>query len=71
MIEICLWVSLWFVSFLFIEYYRFWLKSFDSHSDPSSQVIIVGTHAEGMSKTVSDAKSLLDFIVTKLEPGIV
>lgn len=40
-----------FESWTYEEYYRFWLKSIDSHSDPSSQVIIVGTHAEGMSNT--------------------
>lgn len=40
-----------FVSF--VDYYKFWLKSIDSFSDTESPVIIVGTHADKLSKEVS------------------
>eukprot|EP00105_Crassostrea_gigas_P030613 XP_011453001.1 PREDICTED: probable serine/threonine-protein kinase roco6 [Crassostrea gigas] len=32
------------------DYYKFWLKSIDSFSDTDSPVIIVGTHADKLSK---------------------
>lgn len=40
-----------FVSF--VDYYKFWLRSIDSFSDTDSPVIIVGTHADKLSKEVS------------------
>lgn len=37
----------------FVDYYKFWLKSIDSFSDTKAPVIIVGTHADKLSKEVS------------------
>lgn len=37
----------------FSDYYKFWLESIDSYSDTNTQVIIVGTHADKLSKQVS------------------
>lgn len=42
--------------FLLVEYYKFWLKSIDSFSDTEAPVIVVGTHADKLSKDVSSKK---------------
>ncbi|XP_065922668.1 uncharacterized protein [Magallana gigas] len=39
-----------FASWTYRDYYKFWLKSIDSFSDTESPVIIVGTHADKLSK---------------------
>uniref|UniRef100_A0A8W8NYB5 COR domain-containing protein n=1 Tax=Magallana gigas TaxID=29159 RepID=A0A8W8NYB5_MAGGI len=39
-----------FASWRFRDYYTFWLRSIDSFSDTESPVIIVGTHADKLSK---------------------
>lgn len=36
-----------------VDYYKFWLRSIDCFSDTESPVIIVGTHADKLSKEVS------------------
>ena len=36
-----------------IEFYRFWLQSIDSFCGTETPVIVVGTHAEGISKQVN------------------
>lgn len=46
-----------FVSF--VDYFKFWLKSIDSFSDTESPVIIVGTHADKLSKEVSKTKDTI------------
>lgn len=40
-----------FVSF--VDYYKFWLESIDTFVYSGSPVIIVGTHADKLSKEVS------------------
>lgn len=42
---------------LFLDYYKFWLKSIDSFSDSNTQVIVVGTHADEISTDVSFLKT--------------
>ncbi|XP_052691517.1 uncharacterized protein LOC128169406 isoform X2 [Crassostrea angulata] len=42
-----------FASWRYKDYFKFWLKSIDSFSDTESPVIIVGTHADKLSKEVS------------------
>lgn len=37
----------------FVDYYKFWLQSIDSFSNPESPVIIVGTHADKLTIKVS------------------
>ncbi|XP_052695159.1 uncharacterized protein LOC128173500 [Crassostrea angulata] len=39
-----------FASWSYKDYFKFWLKSIDSFSDTESPVIIVGTHADKLSK---------------------
>lgn len=41
------------MSVSFVDYFKFWLKCIDSFSDTESPVIIVGTHADKLSKEVS------------------
>lgn len=40
-------------SISFLDYYKFWLESINRFSDKNTPVIIVGTHAEKLSETVS------------------
>lgn len=46
---------------LFLDYYKFWLKSIDSYSDITTPVILVGTHAEEKSKEVSVKYSFISY----------
>lgn len=35
------------------DYHKFWLQSIHSYSDTTTPVILVGTHGDNMSKSVS------------------
>lgn len=45
----------------FAEYYEFWLNSIDSFCNKQSPIIVVGTHADKISETVSFKVNRLTF----------
>lgn len=59
-----------FESWAYKEYYKFWFKLIDSYSDIDSPAIIVGTHAEHLSKQDSERIFKEFFALFKNHPYI-
>lgn len=51
-LKLCIQFDSVYFCILFVDYYKFWLKSIDRFSDESTPVIVVGTHADKIEETV-------------------